>query len=1061
MSDQSRLSSKSRLFRSLRNLTTKCVLGLKKPIVQDTLILLGIGFLSTFWFGNQQQLWGDDANFPLDLSIISNRYFHIWNGNSGFADVFKLPTIAPLQFALLLYHMSGLPYLAALFERILLIVLVSGASISMSQLLRSLNLEDRVAVLLGSIFYAFNFFSMLTIWFPLAYIMFEYAFFPLILSRFVTAFKKNKGMRYALTTALIWTITVGPGYGTITLLITNLAILTSYLLFYLIRNRFRGAHYPLKFFSLTLGVWAIINVFWLVPVFTYFQKTTKYAAISDSLSTFSAGSVRLFDAIRLTGYWGLTSEYRGSQYYPWYTVYETIPFLLVSCIPFLLALIGYFASKKNVEVRFFAAMIVVSLILVNGLEEPFAQLNALLFSNPMLLTAFRSPYQRFTEYVALGYSVLIGFFWARAARTLSLSKVMKRIHLSEILAVLLIVILSGIYLWPLWTGRISEQNNILVSRKVTVPSSYWEAADWFSTKGENFNILPIPYPSSTSSTQLLWLNGSEGYAGLYPLILMSTSKLMIQNPIGMILSSAILNGTITDSAILALFNVKYILVNRDANIAYIEKNSKWISADLDHVENSLSHMSGLSLEQSFENLDIYTNTKYESNRFFASYSMPFDNASASFLLNVIGGGYTNRIQFLLNEPLPRSSPWMIPLEISYFPGMKPDFSDIRFTLFNETTKVEATLPSWIEQFESARSATIWTRIPAGGGPLVRINMYYGSSSQSNSRNGSSVFNFFDDFTDGFRQWSHVGLGWRVDSSQGIYGNQSVYASGSSSALIRDKQMCKALLCGWFKFGENNENHYPFLFNDNKDGWNYWLVAMKTGEFGWFNGTSYVPYPVRMPYTPGCWYLVKLYLDLPQAKFWVTVNGTLLTPEGLPTINAKGRLAERLQNWRILNAQEGRNATMWVGAAWTGNFTVVNARVSEGEPVDIAYSVDKVRSFDEVGYDAVKSKLNAPTDFYVVLNEPYDPSWELWTNGSETAPIEHFSLFGLVNAWRVPTGGDLQITVTYLPQSLLNSLYVVSLVAFACTFAVALIWERMKLPELLKEIRMKIFRVQKN
>jgi len=1017
---------------------------LKKPVVQDTLLLVVVGVLSIFWFGNQQLLWGDDASFPLNLGVLFNRYFHVWSSNSGFADVLKLPTIIPVNLFLTLYGLVGLPFSVAVYERVLLITLVSGSAISMSQLLRSVGVKSRLAIMLSSIFYAYNFFSMLIIWFPLANIMFEYAFFPLLLSRFITAFNEHKSFRYALSTALIWTLLLSPGYGTITLLITDLAILTGYLLFYLVINRLRGVVYSIKFFMLTLISWAAINTFWLFPVFTHFANTTAYSAVSANLSIFETGSVKLLDAIRLSGYWGLTSGYRGAQYYPWYSLFDTIPFVLLGFIPFLLAVLGYHFNRRSANAKFFAVLLVVSLVLVNGSNEPFGRINLWLFSNPLIKSAFRSLYQRFTEYIVLGYSVLIGLFWAQKPKILSLSKINKiyhKLHFECILTIFLIALLSGAYLWPLWTGKIFEQNGILVSKRTTFPAAYYDVAEWFSTKEGEFNILPLPYPSSTSSTYLWWGNGSEGYDGLYPLLLLSDKKFMVQNEIGTMLSSGIMNGSITDSAVLTLFNVKYILVHRDTNVQFVQGNPNLIFSPLNQISGYLENMSGLVLEKSFDDLDIYTNTKYEPNEFFSSYALPLGNASTSFLLNEMGGGYTHKIPILFNST---SFPSIFQVRVLYYSGMKGDFSDLKFTIdrsVDQSTGNELTLPFWIEQFEPNRSATVWIRVSSGSIGMNKINMYYGSISQPSSQNGSQVFDFFDDFGNGFGAWSEIGSNWKIDTSNGVYQNQSAFASGASSALVVDTTMTKGFFCGWFRFGENTENHYPFLPNDDHGGWNYWVVAGATGEFGWFNGTAYASYPDNLSYYPDCWYLIKVDFDLTQSRFWVTVNGTLLTPDGLQTLDAEGQLASKLINCRILNAAGGRNATLWLGATWIGNSIAVDPIVSMGEPTDIATSVEKIPSIDSINYDVFGLKLDASTSFYVILNEPYDSNWELGLNASNMISPEHFQLFGLVNAWFVPAGGRLDITVTYLPQDQMNSLYVFSILAFFLIFVAIICWNK--------------------
>lgn len=1003
--------------------------------MQDLILFVGIGCLSLLFFGGHQLIWGNDANFPLNLIVVENRNFHIWSSASGYADVLKLPAIFPLYGSLMLYDLTELPFSLAFFERILLIMLISGSAFSMSQLLRAVGIKNRMAIMLGSIFYAFNFFSMLIIWFPLANIMFEYAFFPLILARFIIGLNENKQWLYALATALLWTFTITPGYGTITLLLTNFVILFSYLLFYLFANRLRGIKHAIKFYSLAMGCWLAFNIFWLVPVFTNFTATTNYASVSNNLGIFMSSGVKLFDAIRLSGYWGLTSGYRGVQYYPWYATYETLPLLLLGYVPFLFALLGYYLNRKTNNAKFFAILTLVCLVFVNGGNEPFGRLNIWLFSNPLILSAFRSVYQRFTEYLALGFSVLIALFWVRGHQFLLERKVRfnfrGKINLHHLLTIVFIVLLSGVYLFPLWTGQLQQQNSFFASKRTTVPSTYFEAAEWFNEQEGNFGILPIPYPSLTSSIHLCWNNFSDGYSGVYPFLLLSNKKFVVQSEIGTLISSGMLNGNITDSAVLSLFNIKYVIVHRDANVQFIQDHPNWVFASLDSINNSLSQISGLILKKSFGYLDVYENSKYEPNELFVSYNLPYNNASLPFLLNTIGAGCSKRITLLFNQQV--SSP-LIRMRIEHYPDMKTDFSDLKFINVDKEASTETVLPHWIEQIEPDQYAIVWIKLNSNE-TLHQIDMYYGGSSQSNSANGQKVFNFFDDFVNGFGQWSEIGSNWKINDYGGIYSNQLAIASGSSSTLIVDKALINGFMSGWFKFGETNENHFPFLSNDENGKWNYWVVAKSDGEFGWFNGSAYVSYPVKMDYYPDNWYLINVNFDFSQSMFWVVVNETLLTPDGLPTINAVGTLSEKLVNWRITNAASGRNATLWVGGAWIGN-PVSEPEFCPSEPFDFANdSVETLPSENEANYDNFRLRINTSAGFYVILNERYDPNWKLATNNSRIELIEQQSLFGQLNAWFVPANDSLEIILTYQPQNQLNILYGISFGSVAIVVAI--------------------------
>ncbi|MCF1196862.1 DUF2341 domain-containing protein, partial [Mangrovimonas futianensis] len=80
------------------------------------------------------------------------------------------------------------------------------------------------------------------------------------------------------------------------------------------------------------------------------------------------------------------------------------------------------------------------------------------------------------------------------------------------------------------------------------------------------------------------------------------------------------------------------------------------------------------------------------------------------------------------------------LQYTYFPGMKADFSDIRF--YDGGTGEE--LPYWIEKMTSSFSADVWIKT----GATNKVSMYYGNPSATSSSSATAVFDFFDDFSDG-------------------------------------------------------------------------------------------------------------------------------------------------------------------------------------------------------------------------------------------------------------------------------------------------------------------------
>lgn len=99
------------------------------------------------------------------------------------------------------------------------------------------------------------------------------------------------------------------------------------------------------------------------------------------------------------------------------------------------------------------------------------------------------------------------------------------------------------------------------------------------------------------------------------------------------------------------------------------------------------------------------------------------------------------------------------------PGLKPDFSDIRF--YDETSRQE--IPYWVEKIaygtDGSASATVWYK----SGATNTISMYFGNQNATSVSNGTATFELFDDFSDG-----SLGSLWTL-----LAGNGSIQEAGGA------------------------------------------------------------------------------------------------------------------------------------------------------------------------------------------------------------------------------------------------------------------------------------------
>ena len=78
------------------------------------------------------------------------------------------------------------------------------------------------------------------------------------------------------------------------------------------------------------------------------------------------------------------------------------------------------------------------------------------------------------------------------------------------------------------------------------------------------------------------------------------------------------------------------------------------------------------------------------------------------------------------------------LTLTWKPGMRSDFRDIRFAQQNGTN-----CPYWIESKTDRSTATVWIKVPSASQGLMFL--YFGNGMAASASSGDTTFDFFDDF----------------------------------------------------------------------------------------------------------------------------------------------------------------------------------------------------------------------------------------------------------------------------------------------------------------------------
>jgi hypothetical protein len=610
-------------------------------------IISAVGLLSVSWFRGDFSIAGGDMLFPPDRQQIFIRGFYAWDGQSlGGANPRILAGFIPYNVFLFLSEMVGLSLISA--EKLWFYLMFTSAGLSMYYLTAAVIREKHrhVAGVTSALFFMLNPYVAI-IMVPTLWI--HVIFLPLILGMYIRGLNERRGLKYILLMCVVWVLTCTSGYVDPKLAILDWAPLFLYFFFHIVVNRSRKEIIKsLRFTIVLFTLWTALNAYWIIPVAFSLKETIAsplevYSTIGTTrLESYTLNSAPLSEALRLLGFWGLHSGYKGFPYFYWAPVYDTYIFIAIGFLIPLVAFSSLLHKPRNKHVLFFSIVAVAGLFLINGAYSPFSWINIYLVTHiPFAIDVVSNPYMTGGMYLVLGYAFLFGYAISLLYDRLSKVKLSFLNHSPQILRCILVgfivFLIIGVYAFPLWTGEvIYPGNEILASNRFNIPSYYYDASSWLGAQHEEFNIFPLPY-SLVGYAAYTW--EPEGFNGPDP------TELILNRPVvsstsgggvGMYVASYLVNNSTDDLAkILALMNVKYVLFHRDANWEFLEGHGWYISTSSKSFESILKSQTGLHLEASFGELDFYRNDYWKPMHIYATTNSILIDGGLSQMIKVV------------------------------------------------------------------------------------------------------------------------------------------------------------------------------------------------------------------------------------------------------------------------------------------------------------------------------------------------------------------------------------------------------------------------------------------
>ena len=594
----------------------------RRQLPVTLLVLACLVPLLTWWRGHQL-VWGLDSSFPISLTDV-NRYFHLGSTAYAAPDARKLSFLLPWGLLLRGWEATGLPWSPGVAQRCYEVGMLLASAFGARALIRELLPEvTAAAATIAALFYVSNAYALTTIWTSQSYLIVHYSLLPLLVLMLCRAMVTGGVLRWS-TAGVGWALLMAPAYITTPLVVTDFGVLVFVGLWARIARGVPSGRVVVAG-AWILAVWAVCNLYWIVPLAQDFRVTFAegIASISgtQSAALFQLNSAPLLSALRLGGYWGLTGFLGSSPYYPWVSwrtpFVDLVAFVPVACAAVALSAAGTSLSlaKSKASQRTMAllgvSLLLVVLLVTRG-PSPFGTLKVDLFTAVHLLPEFRSVYQRFMEYMPLVLAPLMAAGVDTAARgvrraTPSLAPV-RALGTATVwgTAALAVVLVP----FPLWNGALYARSGFLPSNRVSIPTSYSDLAATLPPASQAA-LLTLPI-GTTNIAYLRWNDGASGFRGIQPLSFMSPLPVIDQAPedsrVRVLLQHGLAHGSLCSA--LEQLNVGFVAFESDADAVVMNAVGGYLGASLQATASILRSARCLVTAGTAPGLTVYRNARW-------------------------------------------------------------------------------------------------------------------------------------------------------------------------------------------------------------------------------------------------------------------------------------------------------------------------------------------------------------------------------------------------------------------------------------------------------------------
>jgi hypothetical protein len=1014
----------------------------KTIIVLSIIAVLGV--ISITWFKGSFLIDGLDRSFPPDRTAYFIRGFYVW-------DIFQLGGISartlaglfPTNIFLYVTELVGISLVNA--EKIWFYLLFVSAGFSMYFLSTTVYRGNYnwLVGLVSALFFMFNPYTIISI---VPQMWLYIIFLPLIFGLFIKGLREKRGIKYIFGFSLIWTLTVTSDYTNPKFLLLDLVPLFLYLVLYIILYRGKTVlKRAIKFTGLLSVVWCGLNAFWLIPAISSLgdiiaSPQSAYAAIGTSrLSNYALASAPLSGSLRLLGFWSLDADYMGVPYTYWSATYNTALFIAIGFLIPIIAFAFLLRRPTSLNRFFFAILAIIGLSIMNGVMPPLGWVNTFLANHiPLWVDVFSSPYMFGGIYVSMAFAFLVGSYIPDLLESKFIKKIFsfrKGYLFKSIFAGFIVFLIVGLYAFPLWDGEvIYPGNDLIASNRYQIPSYYNDAKVWLQTDSSDFRIFSLPY-SIVGYGAFNWL--PAGFNGPDPTeVLLGHSLIagLAGQGLGLEAATRLVNGSgIGVAKVLALMNVKYVVVHNDAAWLYVTGSNWYVSPAFDEIKSSLNNQTGFTFLRSIGQLDFYLNNFWMPMRVYTvSSSILLSGSQAQIVEAVDRSDFVPYESVLvLSGQLDGNQESNLPVDTVFI--QTPDLN----MSYNPNTNVVAgqrlvyLLNS--EVVAEARYYSGWKGLISTDGKGDGSMLVYQSPLECP---------YLSYFPQGFKNWSS-------------YDSTIVYVASSTPLRINSITADGTYVYGqaWWQTDTSWTSGWPITIPPNEDV--IIQIAGKAKAIGLQTGNGSITIPVadgkKDPLTV---------LDPSQTRISTPNSGEYMLAI-YKNVFGNGNLIVNIDDHSFrVNLDQNHNSGFnfsyigpfyLAGGVHTINMSRNNMTVSQMQGI-LIYSLNKGESFlsaDDllssnrpnnvtISYNKISPTLcnvdvNSSNAFYLVFSEAYNKGWVASIDGQKISTKEHFTANGYANCWYINKTGSYTITLEFTPQKLFYAGAVVSIATLILCF----------------------------